>query len=281
MNETELVYLIIKIIITLFATSLIASLVNRILRTSFRNISKRIRVDETRYTLLRRLTIVLIYFIGCIIIINMVPQLNMAAKSLLAASGIAGIIIGLAAQTTISNVISGISIAVSQPFRVGDRVEIDDIYGTIEDITLRHTIIQTWQNKRVVIPNSIIGDKTINNWSLKELPTYWYVDFKISYDSDVDLAKSIIMEEMRKNENIVFNREINVKLIDFGDFSVVLRASFWVPDRGYAWDTSCELRESVKKRFDKEGIEIPYPYRTIVFKEDIDKSKEKIKKRNT
>ncbi len=277
MNETELVYLVVKILITLLITSIIASLVNKILRTSFRNMSRKIKVDETRYTLLRRLTIVLIYFIGCIVIINMVPQLNVAAKSLLAASGVVGIIIGLAAQTTISNVISGISIAISQPFRVGDIVEVDDIYGTVEDITLRHTIIRTWQNKRVVIPNSIIGDKTINNWSLKELPAYWYVDFKISYDSDVDLAKSIIMDEMRKNENIVFNREINVKLIDFGDFSVVLRASFWVPDRGYAWDTSCMLRDGVKRRFDEAGIEISTPYRTLLFKGDPKTKKDKTK----
>jgi len=196
----------------------------------------------------------------------MVPQLNVAAKSLLAASGIVGVIIGLAAQTTISNVISGISIAISQPFRVGDIVEVDDIYGTVEDITLRHTIILTWQNKRVVIPNSIIGDKTINNWSLRELPAYWYVDFSIAYDSDIDLAKSIILDEMKKNENILSYRDINVKLIDIIDFSVVLRASFWVPDRGFTWDTSCMLRDGVKRRFDEAGIEISTPYRTLLFK---------------
>ncbi|HIH77729.1 MAG TPA: mechanosensitive ion channel family protein [Halobacteria archaeon] len=239
--------------------------------------SRRIKVDETRYTLLRRLTIVLIYFIGCIVIINMVPQLNMAAKSLLAASGIVGIIIGLAAQTTISNVISGISIAISQPFRVGDRIEVDDIYGTVEDITLRHTVIRTWQNKRVVIPNSIIGDKTINNWSLKDPNVAWYVDFSISYDSDIDLAKSIILEEMKKNENILLDRDINVKFIDIKDFSAVLRASFWVPDRGFTWDTSCMLRDGVKRRFDEAGIEISTPYRTLLFKGDLETKKDKTK----
>jgi len=271
MNEIELVSLITGILITILITFLIGSIVNRILRTTFRNISKRIKVDETRYTLLRRLIIVLIYFIGCVVIINMIPQLDTAAKSMLAAGGVAGIIIGLAAQTTLSNVISGISIAISRPFRVGDIVEIDDIYGTIEDITLRHTIIKNWQNKRVVIPNSIIGDKTINNWSLKELPVYWYVDFGISYDSDIDLARSIILDEASKNENIVFNEETSVKLIDFKDFAVVLRVYFWVPDRYHAFGTSAELREAVKKRFDKEGIEIPFPYRTLVFKKDLER----------
>lgn len=269
MNET--VYLIVKILITILITFVIGSIVNRILRIGFKNISTRIKVDETRYTIIRRLTVVFIYFIGCTVIINMIPQLDLAAKSLLAASGVVGIILGLAAQATVSNVISGISIAISQPFRVGDIVDIDDIYGTIEDITLRHTIIKTWQNKRVIIPNSIIGNKTINNWSLKELPVYWYVDFGISYDSDIDLARSIILEEIRKNENIVFNNEVSVNLIDFKDFSIILRASFWVPSRSYAWDTSCKLRETVKKRFDEEGIEIPFPYRTIIFKKDLER----------
>ena len=220
--------------------------------------------------MLRRLIIILVYFIGAVIIISMVPQLKVATASLLAAGGVVGIIIGLAAQTTMSNVIAGISIAVSRPFRVGDRITFGEEYGLVEDITLRQTVINTWENKRLIIPNAKISEGAIINWTIGDLPVLWHTDFGIAYGADIDLARSIILDEVKKHPNVMHDRSVNVSLTELGDFAVNMRSTFWVPDRGAAWGTGCDIRESVKKRFDKEGVEIPFPYRTIVFKKDMD-----------
>jgi len=188
-----------------------------------------------------------------------------------AGAGIAAIIIGFAAQRALSNVFSGISIAIFRPFRVGDVVEMGDEYGTIEDITLRHTVIRTWQNKMQIIPNSRISEETIINWTIGDLTVLWAVDFGISYDSDIDLARSIILDEIDKHQDVMHedDKEAVVRVTELGDFAVNLRAAFWVSDRPTAWGTGAEIRESVKKRFDREGVEIPFPYRTGVFKKDM------------
>ena len=189
-----------------------------------------------------------------------------------AGASVTAIVIGLAAQQVLSNVFSGLSIAISRPFRVGDVVEMESEYGTIEDITLRHTVIRTWQNKRVVIPNSRLSVDTVINWTIEELTVLWAVNFGISYDSDIDVARSIIVDEIDKHPDVVHgeDREVNVRVTELGDFAVNLKATFWVTDRPTAWGTGAEIRESVKKRFDKEGVEIPFPYRTVVYKKDLE-----------
>jgi small-conductance mechanosensitive channel len=104
----------------------------------------------------------------------------------------------------------------------------------------------------------------IVNWSLGSPETIWPVDFGIGYSSDIDKARSIILEETKRHPHVLKDEEINVRLTELGDFAVNLRLTFHVPNRGLAFDTGCDIREAVKKRFDADGIEIPYPYRNIV-----------------
>jgi Small-conductance mechanosensitive channel len=265
--------LAINILIVIVATLIVAKIVDRLFLGYFRTVSKRLKVEETTYVVIRRILVVLVYLVGVVIVIYMIPQLRVATVSLLAAGGVLGIIIGFAAQSTMSNVIAGVSIAVSRPFRVGDRVTMEGDYGVVEDITLRQTVIKTWENKRLIIPNAKISEGTIINWTIGDLPVLWHIDFGIAYDAEIDLARSIILEEVKKHPNVMHDRSVNVSLTELGDFAVNMRPTFWVPDRGVAFGTGCDIRESVKKRFDKEGVEIPFPYRTIVFKKDLDEGK--------
>jgi small conductance mechanosensitive channel len=101
----------------------------------------------------------------------------------------------------------------------------------------------------------------------------WHVDFGIAYDADIDLARSIILDEIDKHPDVMHDQDRKVMVLELSDFSVNLRAIFWVRDRPTAWGTGCDIRESVKKRFDKEGVEIPFPYRTIVYKKDLERRK--------
>ena len=272
------------IFIIIFATIFFARLVDRLLLGYFNNVSLKLRVNPTGYRLLRHLAVAAIYIFGLIIIVSSIPQLRTISVALFAGAGFAGIVIGLAAQTTLTNIISGISLAVFQPFRVGDIVTIHDEYGTISDLTLRHTVVTTWDNRRLIIPNSIISEEAVINWSIEDPTVIWPVNIGISYDSDIDQARSIMEEEARKHPNsmdhyqvsrihpeVQEGSEVKVLLTELGDFAVNLRLMFWVRDRSLAYGTGCELMESIKKRFDVEGIEIPFPYRTIMFKGDMPK----------
>lgn len=272
MMQTD-IYTIGVISLIVIATFVVARIINRFLLGYFRAVSKKLNVEETTYAVLRHFIVALVYLAGIILIVSSIPQLRSISVALLAGAGFAGIVIGLAAQRTLSNLISGISLAVFRPFRIGDVLSIRDEYGTVEDITLRHTVIKTWVNKRLIIPKSIISDEAIVNWTIGDLPVLWHVDFGIAYDADINLARSIILDEIDKHQDVMHDRDRKVMVLELSDFSVNLRAVLWVRDRPTAWGTGCDIRESVKKRFDKEGVEIPFPYRTIVYKKDLEHRK--------
>ena len=273
-------------IITMMAVTIAtARLLDGLLEKYFIKVALKIKVDPTEYRLLRHFIVFSIYTIGIIIIIFSIPQLHSLSVALLASAGVAGIIIGLAAQTTIGNIISGVSLAVSHPFRVGDLVTIHNEYGTISDLTLRHTVMTTWDNRRLIIPNLIVNDLDIINWSIEDPIVIWPIDIAISYDSDIDLARSIMISEAVKHPMVMDDYEVNryntrfmkgvmegeqikVRVSELGDFGVNLKLYVLIHDRNEAYSTGCDLMESIKKRFDAEGIEIPYPYRTVVFKKD-------------
>ena len=150
------------------------------------------------------------------------------------------------------------------------------IGGTIEDITLRHTVIRNLENKRVIIPNSEISSETILNYTIKDPKICNYFEVGISYDSSVDKAVSIIREEALKHPNFIDNRSekdkengvspVIVRVIGYGDSSVNLRAYIWSKNFLEGFVMKCDLFDTVKRRFDNEGVEIPFPYRTLVYK---------------
>lgn len=277
-NAATPIFIFIIIVTTIF----FARLADRLLQGYIKKASLKLRVDPTGYRLLRHLIVATIYIVGLIVVISSVPQLRTLSVALFAGAGFAGIIIGFAAQSTLANIISGISLAMFQPFRVGDIVTIHNEYGTISDLTLRHTVVVTWDNRRLIIPNSIISEEAIINWSIEDPTVIWPVNIGISYDSNIDLARSIMEDEARDHPNVMDHYEVSrihpevaqgsevkVLLTELGDFAVNLRLMIWVRDRSLAYFTGCELMESIKKRFDVEGIEIPFPYRTILYKKDM------------
>jgi small conductance mechanosensitive channel len=268
----ELTSSIITIIIILISTFLVARFLDDLLQ---RTLPKFLEVggiqremDETINTITRRMIIAAVYLIGFLLIILQVPPLQRFAVAMLAGAGIASIAIGFAAQDSLSNIISGIFLAVFKPFRIGDYIDFQGEYGQIEDLTLRHTVIRTWNQKRIVVPNSAMSREYIVNWSMGDPEVIWPVNFGIAYTADIDKARDIVVEETKKHPHVLKDREINVRVTDLGDFAVNLRLTFHVPSRDVAFDTGCDIREAVKKRFDAEGIEIPYPYYNVVMRKD-------------
>ncbi len=273
---------ILFVLVVAVSTVIVAKIVDKLLKHQFELVSQRMNVDETIYGIVRRIAVALVYLAGVILVIARIPFLQDLSLALFAGAGFAGIVVGMAAQSTLANIISGLSLATFKPFRVGDRVDIRGEYGKVSDITLRHTVVTTWDNRRLIMPNHIMSDEAIINWSIVDPTVLWHVDIGISYDSDIDLARRIMIDEANKHENTMSLEQIKkydptltegdctvVKLTELGDFAVNMRLLFWVEDRSLAYTMACDIREAVKKRFDSEGIEIPFPYRTIVYKKDI------------
>ncbi|EGV42491.1 mechanosensitive ion channel family protein [Bizionia argentinensis JUB59] len=234
--------------------------------------------DPTSFKFLRYLVLVSIYFIGIMMCLLAFPSLKGVAQTALGGAGVAALIVGLASQEALSNVIGGLFLIAFKPFRVGDIVSIGgSVTGSVTDITLRHTIIRTWQNRRVIIPNAVINKANIENFDLDEQKCCEYIVVGISYDSDVDLAKQILREECEKHPFILDNRTeeqkqdgapmIRTAVIDLGDSAVVLRAWAWAENYSKSIAIKRDVFETVKKRFDNEGIEIPFPHRTVVMKQ--------------
>jgi len=258
------------IVAILILTHLIAGMVDRAITvhiprmTSSGKVGLDVETERTFRTIIRRLLVAAIYIVGFIMIVYQIPPLNRLAVTLLAGAGVAGLAIGFAAKDSLSNVISGIFLAVFHPFRVGDYIDFNSEYCQIEDLTLRHTTIKTWDGRRVFVPNSIMGNQPIVNWSIVDPVITWRVDFGIGYTADIDKAREIILDVAKRHPLVLKNQEIAVRVAELGDFAVNLRLSVDVPTRDVAYTTGCEIREAVKKRFDREGIEIPYPYRNLV-----------------
>ena len=266
-----------------FALSVLAVwfIVSRILRflvgRFFRKAAEKLKVDPTRYNFFKNAIDFIFFLIGIIIIFRSIPALSSFGTTLLTGAGILAAIVGFASQSAFSNIVSGVFLVIFKPFSVGDRVKIGQHYsGDVEDITLRHTIIKDFENRRIVIPNSMINNETIINSTLVEDKVCIYVEMGIALDSDITKAMSIMQDEAGKHKYFTDNRtpeqkerseqSIIVRVLGFSDNATQLRAYVWAknPDEGF--DLKCDLNKSIKERFDREGIEVPYPRRIIINK---------------
>ena len=207
-------------------------------------------------------------------LIYTVPSLRSKATIIFSGAGILAAIIGFAAQAALSNLIAGVFIVIFKPFRVGDYIKIDEErIGIVQDITLRHTIINTFENKRLIIPNSIISTESILNHTIEDSHILSFNNFRIGLNADVDLAKKIIREEAIKLDHVIDNRtpqevikeehQIIIRFIDVNEGFIHLRAYVWLDEPFEEFTLKCNLKEAVHKRFISEGIDLPIPLRKI------------------
>ena len=250
-----LVNFIIIIIIILFTRSAVR-FVDRMLVNYIPKVVNKVEVkmDETMQLMIRRLVSATIYLMGLMLVILQIPQLHSLATALLAGAGIAGLAIGYASKDSLSNFTSGIFIAIFQPFRVGDFVDFRADYGQVEDLTLRHTVIRTSDNRRIIVPNSIMSTEPIINWSIREPEIVWMVDFDLEKAGDIDRARKIIIDKARSNPMVLKDRPIDVLLISSRYSELTLRLEVTIPGRNMAKVISSEIREAVKKEFEVQGI---------------------------
>jgi small conductance mechanosensitive channel len=199
-----------------------------------------------------------VMFIGILFALS---QIGISIGPLLAGLGIAGFIVGFALQDTLSNFASGMMILVYRPFDVGDIVDAGGITGKVEKMSLVNTTFKTLDNQVIVVPNNLIWQQVITNLTAQ---TTRRVDltFGISYSDDIDKAKAILRDVVENHEACLETPEANIRVAALGESSVDLICRPWVRTEDY-WDTYWDITEAVKKRFDEEGITIPFPQREM------------------
>ncbi|WP_455448550.1 mechanosensitive ion channel family protein [Natrinema thermotolerans] len=174
--------------------------------------------------------------------------------------------IGLAMQDVISNFVAGVFIYTDKPFRIGDWIEWDngDYSGVVEDISLRVTRVRTFDNELLTVPNSALTDGVLKNPVDADKPRLKFV-FGIGYGDDIERATEIIVDEAERHPDIMDDPEPSVRLTELGDSDVGLQSRFWIadPSRADFVRIRGEYVTAVKRRFDEEGIDIPYPVRTL------------------
>ncbi len=179
--------------------------------------------------------------------------------SLVAIIGAAGLAVGLALSGTLQNFAGGVLLLVLKPFKVGDFVETQGVLGTVKSIQIFNTIINTGDNKRVILPNGPVATGAITNYSAESTRRVDFL-FGIGYDDDIDQAKEVIMGLIKADERVFTDsdHEPFIAVKELADSSVNLVVRVWANASDY-WGIFFDLTENVKKTFDKEGISIPYP----------------------
>src|SRR5690554_4157309 len=269
--QNGLVGFLITLVIVLIGLEILRSIIGKFIRRLI-TIEK---LDETGGRFAKRMIFAVVYAVALFGLVTQIIPLRNVSVSLLAGSGVAVLVIGFAAQEAFSNIIAGFFISFFRPYSVGDIIVLPEsnISGTVEDINLRHTVIRTFTNQAVVIPNSTMNKTIVENKDTKDKRAKNFFEMSISYSSDIDLARKIMIEEISKHPSLLDTRTpkdlsndvplVNVILIRLGDFSVDLRATIWSADFSSGWSMTNDLRESCKKRFDQEGIDIPIPSHNI------------------
>jgi small-conductance mechanosensitive channel len=269
----QIIFALIVLVVSFILTRILRFIVGRF----FRKAAQKLKVDPTRYNFFKNAIDFLVYLTAGIVIFRSIPAFSAFGTTLLTGAGILAAIVGFASQSAFSNIVSGVFLVIFKPFSVGDRVKIGQLYaGDVEDITLRHTIIKDFENRRIVIPNSMINNETIINATMMEDKVCIFLELGIALDADIDKAISIIQDEALKHRFLTDNRTdeekargdhpVIVRVLGFTELATQLRAYLWARNPNDGFDIKCDLNKSIKSRFDKEGVEIPYPRRVIVTK---------------
>jgi len=195
------------------------------------------------------------------VILAALNQLGIQTTSFIAVIGAAGLAIGLALQGSLSNFAAGVMLIIFRPFKVGDYIEAAGTAGVVEEIMIFSTKLKSPDNKQLSVPNGSILSGIITNFSAKEQRRVDLV-FGCGYGDDIKKAKSLLEDIVKSNPLVLEDPAPVVAVLELGDSSVNFAVRPWVKTPDY-WDAVFQITETVKHRFDEEGISIPFPQRDV------------------
>jgi small conductance mechanosensitive channel len=223
-----------------------------------RTLMEKREMDEALAGFLANLVNALVFTVAVIAALN---QLGIQTTSLIAILGAAGLAIGLALKDSMSNFAAGVMILLFKQFKAGDLIEAAGVLGVVESLNVFSTQLKTGDNKTIFVPNGKLVGDNITNFSTK--PTR-RVDLVIgvSYDADLSKVKKALVDILKKEDRILQDPEPTIGVLELADNSVNFAVRPWVNAADY-WGVYFDLHETIKIRFDKEGIGIPYPQRDV------------------
>ena len=196
-----------------------------------------------------------------IVVIAAISALGIQTTSFVAILGAAGLAVGLALQGSLSNFASGVLIIIFRPYKVGDFVEAADISGSVEEVQILTTVLKTPDNKKVIVPNSQIMSGVITNYSANDTRRVDLVA-GVSYSDDLDKVRTVLEEIVAGDDRVLDDPPVTIAVSELADSSVNFIVRPWVKTADY-WAVHFNLTETIKKRFDEEGISIPFPQQDI------------------
>ncbi len=228
------------------------------LKKTTRKVLERQKVDATLIGFVANLVYIFLLIFVVLAALNVLGFQTTSFAAILAAAGFA---IGLALQGGLANFAAGVLMLIFRPFKVGDFIEAGGTAGIVEEIQIFTTQMRTPDNKTIIVPNASITGGNITNYSTK--PTR-RVDLVagIGYDDDIDKAKAVLNDIVAKDARILNDPAPQVAVSELADSSVNFVVRVWVNAADY-WDVYFDATETIKKRFDQEGISIPYPQQDI------------------
>jgi small conductance mechanosensitive channel len=223
-------------------------------------------IDPTVASFLTQLAQLGIYLVALIIYAHLVPALRSLGTAVLAGVSVASIVVGLAAQSTLGNLIAGVSLLLYRPFQVGDRVQVNapggPEAGVVEHLSLGYTILQTSDHRRVVVPNSTMASQITINLTAQTPQAMATVPIRIAYSADIDRARQLLTQLAQDHPDV--QKVVACPVTQLGDSSVELSLKVLCADAGTTQQVEFDLYEQAKKRFEREGIEIPFPYTNVI-----------------
>jgi small-conductance mechanosensitive channel len=251
----------------------VAWLVGRTLRLGVQRIlahDKREHLDLMAVKFLAKLIRYAVYVFAFAAYAHFIPALSGLGAASLTSIGMISLIVGFAAQNTLGNLIAGISLLLYRPFKLGDRLQVTAPTGletgTVESLTLGYTLLKTDDNRVVVVPNSLMASLTNINLTANDPRVVCSVLIGISYDSDIDKARAILLDLAGKHAKA--KQVCGCPLTQLNNSGVVLSLDVWCADALAAITFRCDVLEQAAKRFAVEGIRISIPQTTVLLKDE-------------
>ena len=258
-NPLELGMMALNLIITI----LIGLIVIKLILSFTRRALKRSSLDVVLYTFI----INAIKAVSAIILVTMcLGILGVQMSTIVAVLGAAGAAIALALKDSLANIAGGVMIIVTKPFSRDDYIDIGTVSGKVKDIDLFLTTLRTYDNKTITVPNGLVNTSILVNHSKEDIRR---VDckFGISYESEITLAKQLLREICESSDMILNEPKATIGVSRHDDSSVIMDMFAWCRTEDY-WTVKYFLEEEVKRVFDENGIEIPYPHMDVKLKQE-------------
>ncbi|MFG6179110.1 mechanosensitive ion channel family protein [Halomonas sp. THAF12] len=216
-----------------------------------------------------RLDPLLVKFLGNIlfalmmvfVVLAAISQIGIQTTSLIAVLGAAGLAVGLALQGSLANFAAGVLVIIFRPYKIGDYVEGGGVSGTIDDVQIFTTELRTPDNRKIIVPNGQMMSGAITNYSSHDTRRVDLV-VGVGYDDDIDTVRRVLESVVADDPRVLADPAPNIRMSAMGDSSVNWIVRPWVQAADY-WDVFWEMTEEIKRRFDAEGISIPFPQRDV------------------